>query len=150
MPVLPLGGPDGAASFHRIGEVRARRLTAGTTWRNLAGDEFTGVAGDWLIVDDDGHERTVRDSEFQASHVLVAGDRWRRTGRVLAWQVTESTSVRTLEGRATAQPGEWIIQGPRGERWPVREEHFARGYLSEGSSNRLNFDDANAAASVAP
>jgi hypothetical protein len=46
----------------------------------------------------------------------------------LAWQVTEATVVRTLEGPSTAGAGDWIVESPGGERWPVSGRQFRRGY----------------------
>jgi hypothetical protein len=128
MPVLPDCGPPGAAGFERLGEVRAEQLAASRPWRNRAGDKLAGVAGDWHVVDESGDERTVRDKEFRDSHEQLDGDRWCRTGTVRAWPVSDAVGVRTLEGDAEAQPGDWIIQGPSGVRWPVKDEQFARGY----------------------
>jgi hypothetical protein len=136
MPVLPECGPPGAADFLRIGEVRAKRLTTRRPWRNRSGDELAGAGGDWYVIDESGDERTVRDLEFQQTHERLGGDRWRRTGTVRAWQVGERVVLRTLEGRAAARPGDWIVQGPRSVRWPVRAEQLARGYrrVSPGSA----------------
>ena len=128
MPVLPDGGPPGAADFTRVGEVRAVRLTAGYAWRTPAGDELSGATGDWRVIDESGDERTVRDREFLASHEQLDGDRWRRTGTVRAWRVSEAVCLRTLEGNAVAQPGDWIVQGPNSTRRPVGNERFAHGY----------------------
>ena len=128
MPILPENGPADAAVFRRIGEVRAKQLTARRTWRHISGGDLAGAAGDWHVVDADGVERTVRDPEFRATHVSLGGHRWRRTGTVRAWQVSETVVLRTMEGRATAQPGDWIVQGSHGERWPVSREQFARGH----------------------
>ena len=36
--------------------------------------------------------------------------------------------VRTREGRATAGPGDWVVEAPTGERWPVRDEQFRWSY----------------------
>ena len=128
MPILPDGGPGDAADFQRIGEVRATQLTASHAWWTPAGDELAGTAGDWRVADASGDERTVRDLQFQATHELLDGDRWRRTGTVRAWQVGEPVVVRTMEGRAVAHPGDWIVQGPQSVRRPVGAEHFARAY----------------------
>lgn len=130
VPALPAAGPPGAAPFTRIGEVRARKLNAGRTWQSTSGDTFTADAGDWLVADEFGNERTIRDGEFHASHAPLGDGRWRRTGTVLAWRVSEPTAVHTIEGRAVAQAGDWIVQGCAGERWPVTQEQFGRGYVS--------------------
>jgi len=129
LPVLPDGGPAAAAGFRRVGEVDAERLVAEKAWRNASGDELVAAVGDWLVVDELGIERTIRDAEFQASHMPLDGSRWRRTGSVRAWQVSEATVVRTIEGSAVARPGDWIAQGCHGERWPVEQDQFTRSYL---------------------
>jgi Trk K+ transport system NAD-binding subunit len=128
MPALPDGGPQGAAEYQRVGEVQARRLVTGRAWRNTSGDELLAAAGDWLVTDEMGSERTVRDTEFRASHAPLAGNRWRRTGTVRAWRVTGPVVLRTMEGNAVAQPGDWIVQGAGGERWPVHHDQFVHGY----------------------
>jgi hypothetical protein len=128
MPVVPRGGPAGAARFRRVGIVRARRLQGRRPWTRRSGDELCGDAGDWRVADDSGDERTVRDLEFRASHELLGGDRWRRIGTFAAWQVSEELVVRTMEGRAVAHPGDWIVEGPGGERWPVTPDQFGRTY----------------------
>ena len=128
MPIVPPGGPAGAAEFRRTGTVRARRLQARRPWTRRSGDELHGNAGDWRVVDDGGDERTVRDLAFRDSHAPLGGELWRRTGTFLAWQVSETLVLRTMEGRAVARPGDWVVEGSRGERWPVTDSQFRRTY----------------------
>jgi len=130
IPIVPPGGPAGAAEFRRIGTVRARRLQARRPWTRRSGDELHGNAGDWRVVDDAGDERTVRDLAFRDSHAPLGGEVWRRTGTFLAWQVSETLVLRTMEGRAVARPGDWVVEGSRGERWPVTDSQFRRTYAS--------------------
>jgi hypothetical protein len=130
MPIVPAGGPAHAAEFGRVGTVRARRLQARRRWTRRPGDELHGDAGDWRVVDDAGEERTVRDPEFRRSHQLIDADRWRRTGTVRAWRVGEVHVLRTIEGKAVAEPGDWVVEGGHGERWPVTDEVFRRGYVA--------------------
>ncbi len=80
------------------------------------------------MIDDAGDERTVRDPAFRDSHTLLGGDAWLRTGTFRAWRVSETLVLRTLEGQAVAQPGDWVVEGSRGERWPVTDEQFRRTY----------------------
>jgi hypothetical protein len=133
VPVLPRGGPPWAAKFERIGVVRARRLRGRRIWVRRSGDELTGNTGDWRVVDSAGSERTVRDQEFRASHEPLGHELWRRIGIFSAWQVGETVVVRTKEGRATAQPGDWVVEGSHGERWPVAADQFLRTYRSVDS-----------------
>jgi hypothetical protein len=128
VPVVPVGGPGQGARFRRTGAVRAERLTAQHTWVQENGDVLQGEAGDWRVVDPEGGERTVSDPQFRASHLHRAGGEWDRTGVFLAWQVTETTVVRTLEGRSTASAGDWIVESPGGERWPVTDRQFQQSY----------------------
>jgi hypothetical protein len=128
MPILPEGGPPGAAKFERVGVVRARKLQTRRRWTRRSGDELFGNAGDWRVLDDFEEERTVQDPEFRASHESLGGDLWRRTGTYSAWRATEKLVVRTKEGPAVAQPGDWVVEGYQGERWPVTDEQFRRTY----------------------
>jgi hypothetical protein len=128
MPVVPAGGPPAAAEFERVGTVRARRLHTRRHWSRPAGGELSGEAGDWRVFDDRGDERTIRDAAFRASHEPLGGERWRRTGTYRAWQVSDERVLRTLEGRAVAQPGDWVVEGRGGERWPVSDAQFRRTY----------------------
>lgn len=113
--------------FRRVGLVDARRLTEDHSWV-AQGDPLEGKAGDWLVLASDGTERTVGADRFDALYELVAGVRYRRRGTVHARQVAASTPVRTLEGTADARPGDWIVEGPGGESWPVPAAEFARSY----------------------
>jgi TrkA-N domain len=131
MPIVAKGGPPEAAEFQRIGTVRARRLRGHRPWTRASGDELFGAAGDWGVIDDSGDERTVRDAEFRASYEPLDGDQWRRTGTFRAWQVSEDLVLRTMEGRAITRPGDWVVEGNRGERWPVTDEQFRRTYRVE-------------------
>ena len=128
MPVVPAGGPPDAARFDRMGTVRATRLSARWRWARAAGDDLSGEPGDWRVLDDGGDERTVADGAFQVSHEPAGGERWRRTGSYLAWQVSDQLVLRTLEGRAVAEPGDWVVEGFSGERWPVGNVQFRRTY----------------------
>jgi hypothetical protein len=133
MPVVPDGGPAQAMPFQRVGTVRARRLTARRPWSRRSGDQLCGGPGDWRVVDDSGDERTVRDPVFRAAHEPLGGDRYSRTGTYRAWRVSEGFVLRTLEGRAVAQPGDWIVEGFHGERWPVTHDQFQRTYRADAA-----------------
>lgn len=128
VPVIPVGGPATAARFERVGLVRASRLTEPLAWTSHTDDEMRGNAGDWRVIDDGGNVRTIGDAEFRSSHELVGEDRWRRVGTYLAWQVSEVVAIRTREGGATARPGDWVVEAPSGERWPVEDEQFRWAY----------------------
>jgi hypothetical protein len=128
LPVVPVGGPQTAASFERVGVVCARRLAARLHWTLPSGEELRGDAGDWHVVDGSGTARTVTDSEFRSSHSRLDDGRWQRVGVFRAWRTAEAVVLRTKEGSATARPGDWVVEGPGGERWPVSDGQFRRSY----------------------
>ncbi len=128
LPVIPAGGPPEAALFERIGDIQASQLNEPLAWTTHAGEQMHGFAGDWQVTDDAGNVRTVTDPDFQSSHEPLGGGRWRRVGRYRAWQVSEAMAVRTKEGRAAARPGDWVVEAPTGERWPVRDDQFQWSY----------------------
>ena len=128
IPVVPAGGPAEAKSYQRVGLVRASQLSEPLAWTTHSGEPMHGFAGDWRVVDDAGNVRTVTDPDFQSSHEPLGDGRWRRVGRYRAWQVSEAVLVRTKEGRATARPGDWVVEAPTGERWPVRDSQFRWSY----------------------
>lgn len=128
LPIVPTGGPLAAASFERVGVVSATRLASRLHWTLPSGEEMFGVAGDWHVVDGAGTVRTVTDSEFRSSHAPLRDGRWQRVGVFRAWQVAEAVVLRTKEGSATARPGDWVVEGPGGERWPVSDGQFRRSY----------------------
>jgi hypothetical protein len=133
VPIVPAGGPPAAARFERVGLVQASQLTEPLAWTNDTGEQMHGFAGDWRVIDDAGNLRTVSDPEFQSSHEPAGDGRWRRVGSYLAWQVTEAVVVRTKEGKATARPGDWVVEAPTGERWPVRDNQFRWSYRPGGT-----------------
>ncbi len=130
LPAVPAGGPAVAATFRRVGAVRAHQLGVSQPWVAPSGDELCGDAGDWRVTDEAGIGRTVRDPHFRDSHEPLGGDTWNRVGTVRAWQAAETVVIRTLEGRVVADPGDWIVEGPRGARWPVKDGQFRRSYLA--------------------
>jgi hypothetical protein len=128
LPIVPAGGPQAAGSYERIGVVCARRLDARLHWTLPSGEEMYGDPGDWHVIDGNGTARTVTNSEFRSSHIPLPDGRWQRVGVFKAWQVTDTVVLRTKEGSATARPGDWVVEGPGGERWPVSDGQFRRSY----------------------
>lgn len=60
--------------------------------------------------------------ENRTSH---AGMMWENYEDLVA---RDGLKIYTLEGPLTAQKGDWIIKGTRGEHWPVRSDIFADTY----------------------
>jgi hypothetical protein len=45
-----------------------------------------------------------------------------------AVQVSETVQIETLEGVMTASPGDWIITGVKGEKYPCKPDVFEMTY----------------------
>jgi hypothetical protein len=93
-----------------------------------AGERMRAEADDWAVIDDAGRERSVAAAVFESRYQQIGPNRYRRVGIVLAKRATSRQIVRTLEGDAVAEEGDWIIQGQSGERWPVRTDQFENSY----------------------
>jgi hypothetical protein len=150
VPIVPAGGPPAADRYERVGLVRASQLSEPLAWTTHAGEQMHGFAGDWHVVDDKGNMRTVTDRDFQSSHEPAGDGRWRRIGVYRAWQVEQAVVIRTKEGKATAQPGDWVVEAPTGERWPVRHNQFEWSYqpVPDPSARREPPDQAIAPAAT--
>lgn len=121
-----------AASFVRVGKVRARRLTGAREWTTTNGDVLRGGPGDWLVTSQDGGLRTVKDPQFRDSYKHLRDDVWERTGQVTALQADARQSLETLEGTVSAQPGDWIVTAADGSTWVVPDVVFRRSYRPSG------------------
>lgn len=49
---------------------------------------------------------------------------------ILAEQTNKKVVINTLEGDMIANPGDWIITGIKGERYPCKPDIFQRTYES--------------------
>lgn len=68
--------------------------------------------------------------------VIKVPDQWREVWRwitdhgVIARIHPANLTVHTLEGVMTADPGDWIIRGVKGEFYPIKDEIFRATYES--------------------
>ena len=126
-----VAGSGGWQQFRRTGTVVAEQRDAAWTWTTRSGDTMAAGPGDWAVREPDGDRWwSVRDDMFRAGHEHVEGSLWRRTGFVRARQTHDSVVIDTLEGRALAAAGDWVVQSADGHSWPVGPDEFARRYQS--------------------
>ena len=121
--------------YRRRGEVAAEKRSHAWTWTAATGDVMQASAGDWAVFDDAGHERSVAASVFESTHERVGPGRYRRSGTVAARRAMSEQVVTTLEGDIVAHLGDWIIEGPQGERWPIPDEQFRLSYEGPVADN---------------
>jgi hypothetical protein len=114
-------------TYQRVGTVTAKRRRARWVWTTASGKAVPASAGDWEV-SDGGGPWAVHNNTFRASHRRRRRNTWERSGRVLARRARAGETIDTLEGPVTAADGDWVIQGNRGEQWPVSDEEFRRRY----------------------
>ena len=58
-----------------------------------------------------------------------------------AYQTKTQEEIYTLEGTMTAQPGDWIITGVAGERYPCKDNIFRATYEAVDDASRTALID---------
>ncbi|ORA61324.1 hypothetical protein [Mycobacteroides franklinii] len=114
--------------YRRRGEVTAKKLSRAWRWTTPHGDQMEAQPGDWAVTDDSGNERSVAAGVFERTHEQVGPQRYRRAGTVLARTATRREVTETLEGKAVAHVGDWILRGENGEQWVVPANQFRTTY----------------------
>jgi hypothetical protein len=114
-------------TYRRVGSVTAKRRRTRWVWTTASGNPAHASAGDWEVFDGD-HSHPVHNHAFRATHERQQGRLWDRKGTVLARPARAGETIHTLEGPVTAADGDWVIQGNRGEQWPVPDDEFRRRY----------------------
>ena len=68
-----------------------------------------------------------------------------KAGRVTREKVLgpdQELAIHTLEGVMTARPGDWIIQGLKGELYPCRNDIFQASYVEAAPARDMTFGQA--------
>lgn len=127
-PVEPVGA-EAWQRFTRVGTVIAERRAQPWSWTTHSGAVMHAGAGDWLVRESEDDEPwSVRDDIFRATYTHLRGNRWRRSGTVLARRARDGETIDTLEGPVPTRSGDWVVRGDTGEQWPVRAAEFAKRY----------------------
>lgn len=120
--------PTATSTFRRRGEVTAEVSTQAWEWTTESGSLLRGEAGDWRVWEDPGHSWSVKGNEFLAGYEHIEGNRWRRTGVVVARLAKPGETVQTMEGTVKTTAGDWIVQVPNGVSWVVPDDRFRERY----------------------
>jgi hypothetical protein len=118
---------DGARCYRSTAVVDATRLTAPRTWHTARGCALAAVAGDWLVTDG-SEEWTVAADIFARTYDRLPDGRYAKHATVDAVRTDRPVEVRTLEGPARAEPGDWVLRGVDGELWTVTDAYFRTHY----------------------
>jgi hypothetical protein len=77
-------------------------------------------------------------TEYQGASGTTTPDgpwlEYRKTAPVFAFQAGHPFLVHTREGDMTGEAGDYLCQGPAGERWPVKREIFEATYELAGGT----------------
>jgi hypothetical protein len=120
--------PAGWIRVSRTGEVTASVVDEAWTWTNAAGEVLHAKPGDWRVSNADGDVWSVAPEIFETTYEQIAANRWRRIGEINARPAVEGEVVESLEGPERARAGDWVMEGPAGERWVTSAAHFQANY----------------------
>jgi hypothetical protein len=108
--------------------VSAQRRWVPWTWQAHSGETMRAAPGDWRIQDISGDVWSVSNDVFRTSYRRVDKNSWTATGIVLARPAQTGEIVNTREGPERTGEGDWVIQGDKGEQWPVSKTKFEERY----------------------
>jgi hypothetical protein len=118
-----------APTYRATGRVQARRLGSRRDWSTERGSELSAVAGSWELTDGTGRVWTVADEVFRDTYARRPDGSYTKVARVRAVRLRAPCAVPTLEGEARAEAGDWLLQNPGGDAWPVTDEYFRNHYV---------------------
>ena len=109
--------------------VRGRRAEADCTVETRGG-ALKARAGRDYIIDYGASRAVVRGDIFERTYEPLGDGRFRKRADVIfhAFTLDRPALVHTLEGPQKAEPGDWIIEGPAGELWPVTHAEAVKKY----------------------
>jgi len=119
-----------APSFRRVNEVDAYQVVDRTRWTTSRGDAMVALPGDWMLNDGD-HRWSVAAAVFSVQYGATDGGRWLKRGLIRAIELGAAMTVPTLEGPASALPGDWLARNVGGsdEIWPISSTIFRRAFV---------------------
>lgn len=110
--------------------VRARRAEADTVVGHANGDAYARGGADYIVAHGPGDYAVVRGDIFERTYESLGSGLYRkRTDIVLrCFTLDRPALIRTLEGLKKAERGDWVMQGTKGELWPVEAEKAQEKY----------------------
>jgi len=122
----------------RMREVRAKEAPAKRAWIAESDCQIHTEHGvlkarggkDYVLAHGPGDHSVVRKDIFEAMYEPLGGGLFRkRTDVIFRYFILKRrVVVQTLEGPQAAKPGDWIMQGVKGELWPVSPEKAREKY----------------------
>jgi hypothetical protein len=103
-------------------------------WKDWQGNPMEGAAGDWKITAKDGSVRSVKPDIFGQTYEETSpgSGMYLKTAITNAEKLTDPAAVKTLEGTGTGQSEDYLVTGPKGERYIVSKAKFEAKYDEVG------------------
>ncbi|MBX3428581.1 MAG: hypothetical protein KF779_03245 [Hyphomonadaceae bacterium] len=137
----PAGGPptlDAPPEGVRFHRVRAKDAPAKRAWiaesdsvvQTEHGQLQARGGQDYILAHGPDDHSVIRRDIFEAMYEPLGGGLYRKRKNVIFRYFTlkRRVVVQTLEGPQVAKPGDWIMQGVKGELWPVSPEKAREKY----------------------
>ncbi len=122
----------------RMHEVRAREAPAKRAWLAETDSRIDTEHGvlearggrDYVLAHGPGEHSVIRRDIFELMYEPLGGGLYRKRTDVIFRYFTlkRRVVVQTLEGPQPAKPGDWIMQGVKGELWPISPEKAREKY----------------------
>lgn len=122
----------------KMHEVRAKEAPAKRAWLAESDCHIHTEHGvlqaqggsDYILAHAPGEHSVVRRDIFELMYESLGGGLYRKRTDVIFRYFTlkRRVVVQTLEGPQAAKPGDWIMQGVKGELWPVSPEKAREKY----------------------
>lgn len=118
--------------FQKAATVKAEVSKEPFDWKDWQGNTMRAEAGDVRVTQPDGSITSVKPDIFQQTYSEVPGKpgEFAKTAITKAQQLDKDTAVNTLEGIGTGKKGDWLVTGPKGEKYIIRSEEFNKLYMS--------------------
>ena len=112
------------------GPVRAQRAGADCSIKTKGGALRARSGEDFIVTYPDGAQSVVRGDIFTRLYEPLGDGRYRKRTDLIfhAFELDRPALVHTLEGPQTAEPGDWVIEGVKGELWPVPRAEAVKKY----------------------
>lgn len=130
----PVANPDatdaGLREYRKVGTVKAEQLTKPIQWTTSKGEVMSADAGDWKITGGDGSTWSVKPDIFAQTYSEVAGSpgTFAKTAITRATKLTAPITIQTLEGQGSGVAGDYLVVGPKGEKYIVSGAKFESMY----------------------
>lgn len=122
----------------RMHEVRAREAPAKRAWLAEADSCISTERGvlqarggrDYVLAHGPGEHSVIRRDIFELMYEPLGGGLYRKRTDIIFryFTLNRRVVVQTLEGPQAAKPGDWIMQGVKGELWPISPEKARENY----------------------